>query len=268
MSDFCNIAPRTNTISFPNHSVIWGTHVFSLSLPSADLPRELTDLLNMKKIRKKSNDDIGMNTERLDLNNVSTDELAYILSILRKIKQLYLLSSDIDFSRFSFPPMLRTLIINNSNILNLKGFSNKENLDYLSLTGCNANDFSSIADFVNLETLILNNTAVKRFPPLQRLTKLQRVEANHTQIEDLTSLPKLSSLKVLMLKNASLKRLNGIKNLPALEHLDISNTSVSSISALEHLRNLKYINLINTAVSAAEIAEFRKQHPQAIVVSP
>ena len=264
LSDFWSHSNEYPAISIQDGQIIWNTHVFFIAV-SPQIPSKLTDILNKKIISKSLLKNIDFNSSELGLNNITSEELNYILRFFPKLEQLFIENSSLDFSVITLPETLYTLLITGTIIENFECYQG-DNLNYLSLSRCVLKNKTSISRFKKLNTLILNYTNIDNVSGLEELTELRRFEAQNTKFNHLGKISKARLLKVLILKNTHLNELKHINYFHDLEHLDVSHCKIKSLGSLASLNQLKYLNLMNTNIPQTETIRFKKEHPNIIIL--
>ena len=264
LSDFWSHSNEYPAISIQDGQIIWNTHVFFLAV-SPQIPSKLTDILNKKIISKSLLKNIDFNSSELGLNNITSEELDYILRFFPKLEQLFIENSSLDFSVITLPETLNTILVTRSIIEKFEQ-CRVDNLDYLSLSHCILKNKTNISRFGKLHTLILNYTNIDNISGLGKLTKLKRFEAQNTKFDHLNKISASRLLKVLILKNTRLNELKHIDYFQDLEHLDVSHCKISSLGSLSALNKLKYLNIMNTDIPQSEIIRLKKEHPDMIIL--
>ncbi len=140
--------------------------------------------------------------------------------------------------------MLRSLTIDNSQIVNISPLADLPALQILHISNGPLSDITGIESLKNLTTLVLKNTAV----------------------DDINLLSELNRLKMLDVSGTKVKSLKPLQKLTGIEQLIINNTRVKTLKYIMGFQHLKILKCYNTPLRTKKVDAFKNAHPETEVV--
>lgn len=159
--------------------------------------------------------------------------------------------------------------------------------DKLHFGEARVGDLSPLEEFIRLRDLHFSATGITAIPPLETLRSLRSLHANKgplreigaigqlslledldisdTPVSDLKGLEGLENLTSLNCAGTQIRKLDPLRSLHQLESLDCSNTRVRKLAPAMYL-SIRTLKAYNTKVSSREIARFRENNPEAVLV--
>ncbi len=131
----------------------------------------------------------------------------------------------------------------NSNVKNISGIENLDNLEIFMLNSNKVNNLDSLSNLKNLKQLVLIADRISDLTPLKELSNLENLEITGTNLRDIRPIEQLTNLKQLVLNASRITDLTPLKKLTKLEKLEITGTSLRDIRPIEQLTNLKQLVL-------------------------
>jgi internalin A len=158
-----------------------------------------------------------------------------------------------------WPQLTQLRIPNCSELMDLSGLLNMENLSLLNLSGCKSLDNLKVLEPVIsiTELYLLNCESLSTLDGISRLQKLSKLElATCKSLENVDALSGLASLRSLNLAGcSSLTTIQCINDLASLEELTLSYcTSLQTLNGLSGMLNLAILNLAGCS-SLSEVNE-------------
>jgi len=155
--------------------------------------------------------------------------------------QTIILGTEQEIDICYFPISLKTLRLNNDNIINFQQLSNLTNLRLLQLLKSNIIDLNILPK--SLTWLDLNYCVnITDFSPLSDLTNLILLYLNYTNIIDLNILPK-SLIMLWLCQCKQIVNFSPLSNLTNLNALSLIATNISDITCLTNLYKLEGLYL-------------------------
>lgn len=221
-------------------------------LNQLNIPSDITSLKGLE---------YATNLRQLQINGNVGDWSG--ISAIPSLKQLFLQNTN--FTDFSLLKdfLLNWLSISNSNISNLSGLENLNNLSTLTIKNSQVSNVSAIGSLTGLKILDLNNNKISNLAPLSSLTGLEFLSLAHNQIVDISPLQYLTSLIGLDLSNNQISDISPLVNLTNLDSLLLSNNNIydpsvvpkdvydHSFDGQKHTINLGKIKLSNGSFTVA-----------------
>lgn len=109
--------------------------------------------------------------------------------------------------------------LNDSLLLNMKGFATIENLE----------------EYYNLKSVYLNNNIIRRIENIAFLGQLKCLYLQNNLIEKIEGLDTLNELDTLNLSHNYITRVEGLTNCEKLTNLDLSKNKLGSLESIEEL---------------------------------
>lgn len=213
----------------------------------------------------------NLNIQSNSYNDSDFDFLKY----LTNLENLYI-TTNVKSLNFSNNVNLKTLNLNDFNLLNIKGIENLNSLNYLYINGGLFNEISGLQNLDKLNSLTINNSVIHNLN-LTNLLNLQELDLTNNEIYEL-SLPKQENLQYIILDNNNLSTLN-TENLPnlilvsanmnLLENFDVStnhnlmalsliSNNLNKITGLENLENLQILYIAYNNFSEIDLSNNKK----------
>lgn len=154
---------------------------------------------------------------------------------------------------------VKTLNLNNSNIVNIRGIQRFSNLENLNLSNNNIEDIKLVYGLINLTNLnvsgnrissLYDETEGKGINNLTNLTSLnlsenKLIDSNSENTSITNNLKDLVNLTNLDISHNNLRYTNGLDNLVNLTNLNLYDNAIFNLIGLQNLTNLVYLNLGN-----------------------
>lgn len=138
---------------------------------------------------------------------------------------------------------VKSLTLNEKNIVDLTGLEKFTNLEILHLSSNNINSVLPIRKLVNLKILDLSNNEISNVYYLKYLTQLLSLNLNDNKISNVTYLSYITSLRILNLNKNDIKDISSFSKLSNLIILKLDENHIGDISSLYELENLKTLSL-------------------------
>jgi internalin A len=143
---------------------------------------------------------------------------------------------------------LKTLDINNHDLIDVNPLLALDNLSHLELNGSNLENYNNIGYIDGLKFLRIGNCGLESVDFVERLSELEKLYVGNNKLKDLESLKYLSKLKSLSVDNNNITDISGLSYLKGLERLLLGNNSISDIEPISELENLKVLGLSNNKI--------------------
>jgi Leucine-rich repeat (LRR) protein len=117
-----------------------------------------------------------------------------------------------------------------------------KNLQALSLTDCDIEDFRPLENFKKLRILEIRFVQA-RIRNIETINALQELEYLHLEAQDVNSIGDVNnpSIRFLNLSNSNLFEIQQISPNPKLRLLDVSGTQIRTLSGIEQFTNLEVL---------------------------
>lgn len=215
---------------------------------------DISILRNLKKLKRISffrvnNFDLNILAGWQTINSLDFGgkEDAFNLSLLSKVpdlKSLGLCAAKLnDISFIQNIPRLECIILNQTQVTDLKPFGVLNKVKSISLRYTKVHELNGLQSLISLENLDLACTKVSDISPLQNCVNIKRLNLSHTQINDIQPLSKMKNLEELILTSSKVHDISGLKNLMHLKKLELGNIPVSNWAPLNGLINLEKLNI-------------------------
>lgn len=201
-------------------------------------------------IIKEIEDRIGIELQKLDVEDIEKDSIGYSIDKEGNVTGLNLYS--LKMPNVSFLKDLKNLkhlnLMNNQifRILPLLGLTN---ITQLYLSGNYISDYPILKDLKNLTTLYLSSNKVSDISFLKNLKKLTSLHLSFNAISDISSLKDLHHLTNLHLKNNLITDISPLKELTNIKQLGLSNNGISDISSLRNSNKLVWLDLSHNEIT-------------------
>lgn len=137
--------------------------------------------------------------------------------------------------------------------------SDVERITELYAKNTNISDISGLENLNNLQYLDLSGSKISNISALKDLKKLGGIYLDNTQVSDISALSKLPALLVLSLNNTQVTNISALKNFAnSLSTINLKNDKISDVSVLKNFKNLQSVDLDGTEVSNSDKQELKK----------
>ncbi len=140
-------------------------------------------------------------------------------------------------------PNLKSLSLNNNQIVDLSPLTFLTSLQELYLNDNCIDDIAPLTSLTQLKTLALKGNLIKDLAPLTHLTQLTDLNLIYNCIDDIAPLASLALLRTLSLAYNSINNLAQLALLTNLTILDLSNNRIEDIVPLASLNPLETLDL-------------------------
>lgn len=136
-------------------------------------------------------------------------------------------------------------------VKNLSDLKYMNFLETLTITDCDAKDFSFISSLTNLRELTITDASVSQdaMALIGALPHLEKLTVSNCGVTSVAPLAKATSLIYLDASNNTIRNIDALKNLTKLQELNLQHNTVADISALSELINLTKLDISYNAVT-------------------
>ena len=161
---------------------------------------------------------------------------------------------------------LMVLMILKSRIRTTTHLSRLNNLERLQLSQCPLEEIDAARGMLNLEILSVRNTNVMDLSPLENLPLMWSLNISSCPVHELAPLHTVESLRSLNAEKTDITDIEELGRCANLETLNISRTDVTSLTPLRHNSQLRWLNVKRCPLTAEQIDEFQRWHPQCEII--
>lgn len=148
-----------------------------------------------------------------------------------------------ELGEVSDPTLVRVLIIETTNRIDVAILKRFTNLKYLRIKGADIKDSSFLKGFTGLRLLQLSSLPLTEIKPLALFRNLYHVELHDMAISDVEVLSKLVMMQTLELHDIAATNLSSLQNLRNLLYLSVKNVNVTDLGFLARLKQLTTLQL-------------------------
>lgn len=196
------------------------------------------------------------NIEALFLNNLSMQNLDFLLPIAEKLEVLSLYNCSIEriSSPHAFFNLKKLILVDNPlEQSELDHLIQLQNLIELDLRLVNISDTSSLGELTNLTRLNLSfNLDLYEVKGLKKLKSLNHLDLQFSQIDSLSKIEVNENIQSMNLNSGRITQISGLESYPNLRDLNLSGSQISKIEGLTHLKKLQRLSLAASSIDKIE----------------
>ncbi|MEX0332167.1 MAG: leucine-rich repeat domain-containing protein [Puniceicoccaceae bacterium] len=218
----------------------------------------LTGLTQLRNLRLRNNHIADLtavsNLTQLTYLDLRENEITSIepLTLLTSLRSLYLGWNQIRYLtgiNHDMSSTLRTLTLNDNNILNVSSLASISSLVTLQLQNNEIQSIAPLADLPNLATLNLNENPISEIPDLACFPIIRNLYLRNLPLTDFSFLSVLSSVSQLDLSGTGFSQYSLLASIPSLNSLWIRNNGISNLTPIVTYTDLSLLDISENPVS-------------------
>jgi internalin A len=211
--------------------------------PNAKITDEMYDIL-----LNRTNDS-SYNKKDKDTLFLKLGECKATMSESLDLKNLKLSVIPSGLANFTW---VKTLILNNNNILKIQNLEKLSDLTTLYLSNNKIEKIDNLFSLVKLKNLWLTDNKISKIEGIDKLKNLKVFGISTNKINKLEGFENLPNLEKIYAAGNQIKKLEGVNHLVKLDWLDLASNLIDSIDKIDNLESIKSICLQNNKIENLE----------------